>query len=463
MKRWPLATIMLALLAPAAQAQFSLYQGSCTGTPVGQAFDFGSVYPNQLPDAAAFCLLNSTASTQTVALLSVTGSGFTLTGAVPGTVGPATPMTLKANGSVPFTVTFNASTPGYHPGSLAITGISVLLTATVVEGLSYEVQLGSETSALGAAGVDFGNVQVGSSTTLNFLVVNRTASSLTVDPISVAAGEFALVAPSPAGTALAAGASAPFTIAFQPTAVGPQTAALTIGAMRFTLTGTGVAAAVATVTPVLTVTPKEAQSAQQGTVAVSFAAAQTGSGKVTLAFAAQVAGQLDPGIAFSSGGTSAPFTFNAGDTAASFNGAPSVGFQTGTTAGTLTVQAQIGNQESAPESIVIAPAIIAVAAATGTRQTSAVTVNVTGFDNTRSAGLLTFTFYDSGGKVIPPGAIAYSATVAFSGYFAASGDGGQFALSAYFPVLDGNPSQVGAFTVELANSTGTVTTARTSF
>jgi hypothetical protein len=459
MKRWALAMIVLALLAPAAQAQFSLYQGACaTGTPVVQTFDFGSVYPNQLPDVAAFCLLNSTTATQTVAQLSVTGSGFTLTGA-------AAPMQLKAGAGVNFTVTFNSSTPGYHPGSMSITGISVLLTATVVAGLSYEVQLASGTTVLGAGGVDFGNVQVGSNAKLSFLAVNQTASSLTVDPIGVAAGEFALIGPSPAGTALAAGASASFAIAFNPTAVGPQTAVLSIGAMQFPLMGTGVATVVATVMPVLTVALGEAQSASQGTVAVSFAgpAESGGSGKVTLYFAAQVLGQLDPGIAFSSGGQSAPFTFNAGDTAASFNGAPSVGFQTGTTAGTLVMQAQIGTQASAPQSIAIAPAKIAIAAVTGSRQTSAVTVNVTGFDNTHSAGLLTFTFYDSGGNVISPGPITYGSTVAFSNYFAGSGDGGQFALSAYFPVLNGNPSQVGGFTVELANSAGSVTTARTNF
>jgi hypothetical protein len=457
MKRWPIAILTLALLAPAAHAQFALYQNTCvTGTPVGQTFDFGTVYPNQLPDVAALCLLNSTTSTQTVALLSVTGSGFTLSGA-------AAPMQVKAGSGVNFTVTFNSSTPGYHPGSLAITGISVLLTATVATGLTYEVQLPSGTAVLGAAGVDFGGVQVGSSAKLNFLVVNQTASSLTVDPISVAAGAFALMGPAPAGTALAAGASASFAIAFSPTAVGPQTAALSIGTLQFALTGTGVAV-VTTVVPKLAVTLGEAQSASQGTVAVSFAAAESGGvGKVTLAFSALAAGELDPGIAFSSGGQSVPFTFNKGDTAASFNGAASVGFQTGTTAGTLVVAAQIGTQASAPQSIAIARAKIAVAAVTGTRQTSAVTVNVTGFDNTRSAGLLTFTFYDAGGNVISPGPINYGSTAAFSSYFAGSGDGGQFALSAYFPVLNGNPSQVGGFTVELANSAGTVTTARTSF
>jgi hypothetical protein len=94
---------------------------------------------------------------------------------------------------------------------------------------------------------------------------------------------------------------------------------------------------------------------------------------------------------------------------------------------------------------------------------SGLTVNVTGFDNTRSAGLLTFTFYDASGNAIPPGAIAYESAVAFSTYFVGSGEGGQFALSAYFPVLGGNPSQVSAFTVQLANSVGTTPSAQTRF
>jgi hypothetical protein len=92
----------------------------------------------------------------------------------------------------------------------------------------------------------------------------------------------------------------------------------------------------------------------------------------------------------------------------------------------------------------------------------AVTVDVTGFDNTRSAGMLTFTFYDASGNAIPPGAIAYESASAFDTYFGTSNDGGQFAVSAYFPVT-GNPSQVSAFTVALANSIGTATSARESF
>jgi hypothetical protein len=454
MKRWRGAILALSLLAPAAQAQFSLYQTSCiAGQPVGALFSFGSMYPNQA-EPETFCLLNTSQSTQTVALLSVNGEGFS--------IDAAAPMSVKAGSSVNFTITFQGAIVASYSAWLDITGIpQVLLTASVVPALTYEVQLPSGTNVLGATAIDFDSVQVGSNAKLDFLVVNRTASSLTVDPIGVAAGDFALAGPSPSGESVAPQASVSFAIRFSPTVAGARTAVLSIGSQQFTLTGTGVSPPLPA--PVAMVTLDTVQSAQQGTIVVDLSepAESAGSGTVTLSFEAQTAGELDPGIAFSSGGQTAPFTFNQGDTMASFGTGHSVAFQTGTTAGTLVVEAQIGNQVS-QQSIVISPAVIGIVAATGTRQTSAVTVDITAFDNTRSASMLTFTFYDSGGNVILPGAINYDSAAAFGSYFAASDDGGQFALSAYFPV-NGQPSNVSAFTVQMVNSAGTTTTARESF
>ena len=339
-----------------------------------------------------------------------------------------------------------------------------MLTATVAPGLTYEVQLPSGTSTLGAAAVDFGSVQMGSNTTLNFLAVNQTTAVLSGGRHHRGGGRFR------AGRAVAKRhgakspqASAGFSIEFSPTAAGARSAVLSIGSRQFTLTGTGVSPPLPT--PELSVTLGEAQSAQPGSVAVSFAAAAEtgGSGTVTLSFEAQAAGAVDPGIVFATGGRTANFTFNKGDTAANFGGSGSAAFQTGTTAGTLMLAAQIGSAVS-QQNVIIAPAVIGVASVTGARQASGVSVNVTGFDNTRTAGLLSFTFYDSAGKTIPPGAISYESAAAFSSYFAGSGaaEGGQFALDAYFPV-SGDPSQVSGFTVQLANSAGTATTARVDY
>jgi hypothetical protein len=436
-----------------ASAQFSLYQVSDgADLPVGTQFSFGSVYPNA-QDKVTFGILNTTSQTQTVTVLSVSGAGFS--------IDAAAPMMVKAGASVQFDITFEGAAAGPYSGTLVTPGISVALTANVTAGLTYEEQTASGTSSLAAAAVNFGGVQVGSNATLNFLAVNQTTAALTVDPISVAPGDYALLGPSPGGTVLEPQASVHFSIEFTPTAPGVRSAMLSIGSRQFTLTGTGISAPLPT--PELSVTLGEAQSAQQGSVSVSFAAGAqaAGSGTVTLSFEALTPGALDPGIVFATGGRTANFTFNQGDTAASFGGAGSAAFQTGSTAGALTLAAQIGGSVS-QQNLIIAPAIIGVAAATGARQTSGLTVNVTGFDNTRTAGLLSFTFYDSTGGIIPPGAISVDSSVAFGSYFAGSGDGGQFALGAYFPV-SGNPSQVSGFSVQLVNSAGTATTAHVNY
>lgn len=81
MRCWRGAALLVGLLAPAAHAQFSLYQTSCgAGQPVGALFSYGSVPPG-LPDTVTFCLLNTTNQTQTMTLLSMSGVGFKLNGA----------------------------------------------------------------------------------------------------------------------------------------------------------------------------------------------------------------------------------------------------------------------------------------------------------------------------------------------------------------------------------------------
>ena len=136
MRCWRAAGLLLGLLAPAAYAQFSLYQVSGNADlPVGSLFSFPTAYPN-MPEAVTFLLGNTTNQAQTLALLSVSGVGFSLTGA-------AAPVTLQAGGSVQFTVTFEGATVASYSGSLDATGVSLTLTATVAAALTYEVQLPS--------------------------------------------------------------------------------------------------------------------------------------------------------------------------------------------------------------------------------------------------------------------------------------------------------------------------------
>lgn len=153
-----------------------------------------------------------------------------------------------------------------------------------------------------------------------------------------------------------------------------------------------------------------------------------------------------------------PFTFNAGDVVATFSSGYSTTFQTGTTAGTITFTAQAGSSSS-QQSITIPPEEVGFTALEDIPDQGSMQVQVTGFDNTRSAGQLAFTFYDANGDLLAPGTVSANGTSAFSQYFATSA-GGSFVLNVVFPV-SGDASLITFFQVSITNSAGTSTTART--
>jgi hypothetical protein len=91
-----------------------------------------------------------------------------------------------------------------------------------------------------------------------------------------------------------------------------------------------------------------------------------------------------------------------------------------------------------------------------------VQVDVTGFDNTRTLGALTFMFYDSVGNELPSGSIQTNAAVKFKEYFGGSDLGGAFVMRAVFPVT-GDTSRIAACDVTLTNSAGVTKAPRISF
>jgi hypothetical protein len=136
-------------------------------------------------------------------------------------------------------------------------------------------------------------------------------------------------------------------------------------------------------------------------------------------------------------------------------------FQTGTSAGVLTFTAQIGGS-TGQQSVTIAAAPPGISTAQGVRSAGTLAVSITGFDNTRSLGALSFTFYDAAGNPIAPGAIRTDATADFAQFFAISGLGGVFLLRAEFPV-NGNAAMVASFEATLTNSAGSTPIQRLSF
>jgi hypothetical protein len=448
--------LLLAAGAPAALAQFQLFQASGSGEqPVGAVFSFGTL-DTGASATASFSLQNTSSAAAQLTGLTLVGAGFTASA-------PPLPATIASQGTFDFSVRFQAAAPGSYSATLQTGGISVLLTAIAAPTLTYQVITAAGPQPLGGP-LDFGTVTLGSSAVLRFAILNQTAQPLSVPVIAVSGADFSLNGVSPSGTLLEPLASASFAIAFTPSQAAARSGSLAIGGNAYPLTGTGQAPLP---TASLSVTLPQPLSAQQGSVAVTFDSAPltSASGAITMSFSAATGipsgSAADPAMAFASGGQTATFTVAPGARNASFGGQPSAAFGTGTTAGTLTFTLEFGGIATA-QTVVLAPAAVGLTAVGGTRQSGSVTVQATGFDNTRSAGKLSFTFYDSSGNAILPGAITADATGNFASYFQSSTLGGVFALTAVFPVT-GSPAAVSAFVMGIANSAGSTTSTRIAF
>jgi hypothetical protein len=422
--------------------------------PIGAGpVDFGSVEIG-FTVARHFAVANQTAVVLTAPAIAVPPGDFALSGATPG--GTA----LQPGQSADFYVQFSPTVTGARTGSLVIGNQTYALVGTGVQ-LTYEVDAGAGLQPIGAGPVDFGTVALGVGLARHFAVANQTAVVLTVPAIAVPAGDFTLSGTAPGGLAIPPGQSADFYVQFTPTATGARAGSLVIGRTTYALTGTGVEPALPN--PSLSISLPQALSAQAGAVAVTLDATSRTSGSGTLTLAFQPASDLtdDPLIEFASGGRTAAFTVSPGDTQGHFGAQLTAPFQTGTTAGALVFTVQLGGV-TAQQTITIVPATVGTTTVQGVRSAASVQVRVTGFDNTHTAGLLTFTFFDAAGNTVAPGAIRANATASFASYFQNSGLGGSFLLTAVFPVT-GDPSQIGAFQVQIANSVGTAQTARTTF
>jgi hypothetical protein len=449
--------LLLTLAACPAWGQFELFlvNGSIV-QPVSQTYSLGNIAPGTSA-STTFRITNISTTPAILNLLTLNGTGFS----VASSNAPTLPASLNPQQPVDFTVVFQATSTGTFNATLTSVGIVLTLTAIVPVELAYEWVAGTGVQSLAAGPVNFGSVPVSQSPTLELLALNQTGVSLTIPAVTVTGSGFSLYGPSPAGVTVAPSASKAFNVQFVPAAAGVANGILTIGAQTYTLTGTGTQPPLPQ--PTIAITLPQAGSAQQGTVAIELSAASPvfAIGTMTLSFLpnAAIPGATDPAISFVTGSRSVNFNVFIGATQASFDNQPALAFAAGTTAGTLTVTVQLGDS-TVQQSVTILPAVVGVTAAQGVRSANSVEVDVTGFDNTRSAGALSFTFYDaSGNPVAAP--VAANGASAFGAYFQDSA-GGTFVLKAVFPVA-GNTSQIAAFRASVTNSVGTSTSPITSF
>ncbi len=104
----------------------------------------------------------------------------------------------------------------------------------------------------------------------------------------------------------------------------------------------------------------------------------------------------------------------------------------------------------------LAPLPVQIDNAIAAALAGALDVSISGFDNTYSAGAMSFTFYDNNGVVIGSGPITADFTSQFKLYFTGAADGSAFQMLVAFPVT-GNSAKVGSVNVQLTNSAGITT------
>lgn len=206
------------------------------------------------------------------------------------------------------------------------------------------------------------------------------------------------------------------------------------------------------------VLPSEPRTAQQSrlTVRLTEPARAAYSAVLTLAFTPDAGLPDDSAVAFLPQAVRAlPVRFAEGESESQ-----EIVFQTGTTAGRITLKVALGPY-SEERSIRVSPEPVALSSARAASSPAAAEVVFTGFDTTRSVSKVSFTFYLKNGQAASPGRIDADVATPFAGYFK-SVTGGTFTLRANFPV-SGTFSELDGVEVEFTNSAGTTRTGRLRF
>ncbi len=448
----------------------------CNGNPFNNAvaLNFGNV-PSGTVSSITFTLTNQTStSLSTPAVTLQTQADITSAFALDAS---ALPSAIAANASANFTLTFapiQSST--LLQATLLVGSNTYRIAGAPVGGLeiSYANQTGVRFTP-SSSSINFGTAN--STATLTFAVTNPIAStSPAVVSVAVSGAGFALSGAPATATKLQPGESLPdFQLIFTPAQPGSYTGALTIGTQVFTLTARvpsaigGPGSPLPDIDLICGASPCKGQtftSQQQVNLSVQLPSPAPSQSIFTLGmtFKPSISGvNDDPSIQFISPISTRTLNMNmpAGGKTATYNGNSQLTFQTGTTAGTITFTLSFLGQ-TATWTITIPPADVQITSSLAQRQSPNLVVTLNGYDNTYSTGQLSFTFYDTSGRVIASG-IQVDASSDFHQYFFGPADaGGTFALQANFPVT-GDVTQVGAVAVTLTNSAGSTTTANQPF
>jgi hypothetical protein len=456
--------VLLALAPLAAYAQLTLVTFDGTNsTPVGAVYNFGNVASGDTK-AVVFRVINNATSPTVVQAPAVSGFGFTIT-AVNGTTPYSIPPAPSALNFLAFTVSFTGSLPASYSASLRISSISAILIANVVPAPSLTIFPPCTGDATTGA-IKFGNVQNGTPHGCNASLQNPNSQPMVISILAVT-GPFQATNLPATPLTLAPGQATTFALQINPSCGTVATeGALAVNTKSYPLTGSGFDPLLPK--PNLTFDTPAFASAEQHTISMTLPtpAACAVNGYVNLAFASNVNGIADDSaVMFLAGSTrTLPFSVSANSTQLSINHQPSAAFQTGTTAGKITFtlsQAQINGDPTT--TIVIPPAAIAIELATASNQRAGeLDVAITAYDNTYSAGSMSFTFFDTKGNTI--GApITVDFTSQFRTYFNSQpNNGSAFLMRVSFPV-QGGQGQIATVQSTFTNAAGQSQTGSLTF
>lgn len=371
---------------------------------------------------------------------------------------PAPPSGIAMPVPGSYSATLNVT---YTDTSLATNTVSVNLLATVVPAPTVTVDppcTGPDVNH----NISFGKILQGTQATCNLYVLNPPGNAAL--PVTLSGTGF--TASFGSGMTVGSGLSASATLTFTAGAASTFSGTLTVGTRTYALSGVGYSQPLPA--PVFTFDRPTVRSGEQHTLAIGLATPSpvTASGFVTLAFAPTVSAESDD-VAVVFVATSqrvVSFTVNKGDSALTLNGQPNVVFGTGTTAGriTFTVNAgAYGITGQTSTTLTVAPAAITIIQASATSLINELDVLVSGFDNTYTAGPMSFTFYDTNGKPIgSPITADFSAN--FSAFYQGQAGGSTFLMHVMFPVT-GSVATVGSVQASLNNAAGSVSTGSLAF
>jgi Glycosyl hydrolases family 18/HYDIN/CFA65/VesB-like, Ig-like domain/Cep192 domain 4 len=220
-----LLVLTIALSGTGTQPQLAATPSSAT---------FGNV-ATRTSNSQTITLTNGGGASATISQASVSGTGFSATGLT-------APMTIAAGGTATFNVVFAPTSAGSVSGSVSLVSNAPTSPTTIAlsgTGVAPTFLVGANPTSL-----NFGNVNVGNSSSLSATLTNNGNSNVTVSSVTVTGTGFSASGVT-SGTVLTPNQSATVNVAFAPPAAGSVTGSVSVvsnatnSPISITLTGSG--------------------------------------------------------------------------------------------------------------------------------------------------------------------------------------------------------------------------------